>query len=117
MNISYQNRLRYVYKVTSSRIRKANYHLNLTYHDASINGELAAIGNHQVFRFIDQLRSQKRMEEQRIEIQHELRRVKALKTTVQHNFSLFTAGVHTTIHQKAYNYRDLLKRRWIVRLW
>nr|WP_154958218.1 hypothetical protein [Paenibacillus xylanexedens] len=88
MNISYQNRLRYVYKVTSSRIRKANYHLNLTYHDASINGELAAIGNHQVFRFIDQLRSQKRMEEQWIEIQHELRRVKALKTTVQHKRTL-----------------------------
>ncbi|MGQ8871419.1 RNA dependent RNA polymerase [Paenibacillus sp. TSA_86.1] len=84
MDNSYQNRLRYVYKVTSSRIQKANYQLSLTYQEASINGELAEIGNHQVLRFIDQLRSQKKMEEQWQEIRQELKRIKALKTTVHH---------------------------------
>ncbi|MCM3131534.1 hypothetical protein M3629_01980 [Paenibacillus polysaccharolyticus] len=84
MDNSYQNRLRYVYKVTSSRIQKANYQLSLTYQEASVNGEIAAIGNHQVFRFIDQLRSQKKMEEQWKEVLLELKRIEALKPTVQH---------------------------------
>ncbi len=82
MSTSYHNRLRYVFKVTSSRIRKADFHLKLTYHEALMNGEMAAIGNHQVFRFIDHLRMNKKMEERWVEIAQEIQHVKASKTTI-----------------------------------
>ncbi|PRA08982.1 MULTISPECIES: hypothetical protein [unclassified Paenibacillus] len=84
MGNAYQDRLRYVYKITSSRIRKADYNLHLTYQEATVNGEVASIGNHQVFRFIDRIRGYKEREQDLARIKLEIERLKTLKTNAEH---------------------------------
>jgi hypothetical protein len=83
MGRSHQDRLRYVYKITSSRIRKLEYDLHLSYHEATVNGELASIGNNQVLRFIETIRKHKNRDVDIAKIEGEIRQLKAIKTNVE----------------------------------
>lgn len=46
---------RYVYKIHSSRLRRANWNLQLTIHQARENKELISLSESQMMRFIDEL--------------------------------------------------------------
>lgn len=67
---------RYIYKINSSRLRKAGWDLRLTLTDARKNEELVSIASSQVLRWIDELNGIEDGDLAAREIKREIRRVR-----------------------------------------
>lgn len=79
-----QNELqRYILKVHSARIRKANWDLELTLSDARKNDEIISLASSQMLRWIDELNGESDCESAAREIRSEIRRIRRLPNSPQ----------------------------------
>lgn len=75
--------LKYIFKINSSRIRSAQWNLNLTYSEASNNEEIVSLADSTVLRFIRQIREIDDAEtEKRIkQLKREIKKIKSQPTS------------------------------------
>lgn len=76
---------RYVYKINSIRLRKANWNLILTIDEAIKNKELIALAESQVISFIDEFNNTSSLQifEKAKQIQQQIKNIKRLPTNIQ----------------------------------
>ena len=56
MNLKQQSNLKYIFKIHSSKLKRANWSLNLTIEEAKKNSELISLTDSQTFRFIQDIK-------------------------------------------------------------
>jgi len=56
MNLKQKSNLKYIFKIHSSRLKRANWSLNLTIEEAKKNSELISLSDSQTFRFINDIK-------------------------------------------------------------
>lgn len=79
---------RYIYKIRSSRLRKAKWNLTLPLSEARRNDELISLADSQVLRWLDELNGIKDADSQARELKAEIRRVRKESNSLQNRRKL-----------------------------
>lgn len=74
---------RLIFKVSTSRLKKAKWNLSLSMDEARNNNELIALGDSQVIRWIDELKGRGDVGAEMARIKHELRELSKQENSVQ----------------------------------
>lgn len=73
----------YIFKIHSSRLRRAKWDLTLPLHEARRNDEVIAMSDGQVMRWIDQINHVENGDEQAQQVKKQIRHVKQQPSTIQ----------------------------------
>ena len=74
---------RLIFKVSTSRLKKAKWNLSLSMDEARNNNELIALGDSQVIRWIDELKENGDVGAEMVRIKHELRELSKQENSAQ----------------------------------
>jgi hypothetical protein len=76
-----QNSLKYVYKIHTSRLREANWNLELSRAQAKKSKEIISLGDSQIIRFINKINGHENIEQEIKNTKAEIKRIKELKNS------------------------------------